>query len=169
MMARRLLSLLLSLMLMAGFYVLAVMMEGEPGTAGTSPAPSSPIQAVQTLESQDPKALARAFGSSLPLPEGFLRGKVEPGSFQGQTSLLIALEGEKASLRGIRPAHAASSIMPRDALFLPSGKALLGHELLVAGEGEQQVFALITEEAAFLITPKNPGNAGQFILEDITP
>ena len=166
-MVRRLLAALLSLVVMAGFYVFAVMMEGEE-TKRTDEflvaEEKETLTRIQDVQSADANELASAFGAALPLPEGLSEGLVGSGTYHGYTTRLITLKGTLSQVRGIRPASAAPALMPKDAVFLAGGQALLGYPLL-AGLGEDgMVYSLLTGEAAFLILPAQPPETGGFTL-----
>ncbi len=168
-MIRRLLAILLSLALIAAFYVFAVMMEDEETKRSDEflvQAAEEPLERTETLQSADTYALAQAFGVALPMPEGLKSGSVKSGSYHGYTTRLIALEGEAAQVTGIRPASAAPGILPEDLVFLASDKALLGYELLRANRGDEVFYALLTGDAAFLITPLLPPEPGGFSLAE---
>lgn len=167
-MLRKIVSFLMALLLMAAFYVFAVMMESPDSQreallhdSAATPKPEA-IADMQPLTSQDAAALASAFGASLPLPEGFVTGSVQAGNHQGQVTRLVSLTGSMARVSGVRPASAIASLVPRDAAFSRTDKALLGAYLLTAQLPSGRVYSLITQHAAFYIEPINPPQAGGF-------
>ena len=169
---RRLLALLLSLFVMAVFYVFAIMMENEE-TKRTDEfvveAPSAPLAPIAAFQSQDAQLLTDSFGAPVPLPEGFTSGEAADKTYHTYRTRIIILQGTAATVTGVRPAAAAPSIMPKDAVFLAGSKALLGYPLLEAkGEGGT-VFAMHTPEAAFLITPFTETGPGGFSLLEPRP
>jgi hypothetical protein len=56
--------------------------------------------------------------------------------------------------------------MPPTLSFRASGQTLLGYELLQAKRDGGVVFAMITDDAAFLIEPQNPDDPGGFQLQE---
>ena len=171
-MIRRLLALLLSLAVMAVFYVFAIMMENEE-TKHTDEfvveAPSEPLMPITAFQSLDAQQLADSFGAPIPLPEGFTSGGAADKTYHTYRARIITLQGTAATITGVRPAAAAPSIMPKDAVFLAGSKALLGYPLLEAqGEGGM-IFAMHTPEAVFLITPLTDAEPGGFSLLEPRP
>jgi hypothetical protein len=166
-MVRRILAALLSLIVMAAFYVFAVMMEDEESKRTGEflvAEERKPLTRMEDLKSADAVELARAFGAAIPLPEGLSDGLVQSGTYHGYPTRLVTLQGTLAQVRGIRPASAAPGLMPRDAVFLASGQALLGYPLLAAQGANGVMYSLLTEEAAFLIFPAAPPEPGGFTL-----
>lgn len=164
----------MALLLMAAFYVFAVMMESpdsqREGLLMENPATTpEAVPDIQPLTSQDAHALAAAFGATLPLPEGFAGGSVQAGSYQGQVTRLVSLAGSKARVTGVRPASAIASLVPRDAAFTRTDKALLGVYLLSANLQSGTVYSLITQDAAYYIEPIHPPDAGGFTRVENTP
>lgn len=168
-MIRRLLAILMSLALMAAFYVFAVMMEDEESKRSDEflvQADEAQLEKAEAFQSADARALAQAFGVPLPMPEGLINGSVRSGSYHGYTTRLIALEGAAARVTGIRPASAAPGILPGEMVFTASDKALLGYELLAAKRGDEVFYTLLTQDAAFLIIPLLPPETGGFSLAE---
>ncbi len=163
---RRVLAFLLSILVMAAFYLVAVMMENEETRRSDRflvEAAAVPLHRMEAVESADGRQLARAFGAALPLPEGLSSGRVEAGAYHGYVTRTVSAEGSAARVTGIRPASAAPGILPPEAVFAATDKALMGFPLLHAQEGGQEVYALVTGEAAFLIQPLAPPETGGFI------
>ncbi|HSK69421.1 MAG TPA: hypothetical protein VLA21_09200 [Candidatus Limnocylindria bacterium] len=162
---RRVLSLVAALVVMAGFYAFTVLVEGGDNRRGgdflvrEDPSPVTPISEVA---SSDARVLARAFGASMPVPGSPSQGSVASGSYHGYVTRTLQMQGAAGSVRGVRPAAAAPSIMPQDAVFLASDKALLGFPAMAAMEGGREIYALLTNDAAFLIVPSVPGNLAGF-------
>lgn len=168
-MAKRILGFLLSLLVMAGFYVFSVMMQGEDSRQQDDLHPrqqAAGLQRITPLEGGDAAALAQAFGAPFPLPNGLVSGRVDNGSHQAAITRLLRLTGSQAQVQGVRPASAAPAIFPRDAAFLASRHTLLGYELLEAKQGGHTLYALITDQAAFLITPTGSDGPGEFHLQE---
>lgn len=169
---RRLVALLLSLMVVGLFYVLSLMMENEESKRGNEfvvEAVVPPLSPMAPLDSADARQLSAAFGLAFPLPEGLSLGRVEDGSWHTYKTRILALEGSAARVLGIRPASAAAAIFPGGATFLAGQKALLGYPLLEAAVDGRQIYALVTEQAAFLIEPKLDGEPGAFSLMQPSP
>ena len=168
-MIRRIPAFLMALLLMAAFYIFAVMMEDEK-TKRTDEflveRVELPLTEVMEMESGDARALAEAFGAPIPVPDGALSGQVKNESYHARYARLVLLSGENARVTGIRPAAAAPHIMPPTLSFRASGQTLLGYELLQAKRDGGVVFAMITDDAAFLIEPQNPDDPGGFQLQE---
>lgn len=164
---KRFLSLLLALLVIALFYVSAVLLEGEADKQGEQfivEADTRPLTPGEALRGNDPQALADAFGVPLPVPEGFSAGQTADSRYHAYLSRQIELQGEKAAVRGVRPASAAPAILPKDLVFTASDKALLGYPLLQAQSGGATVYALVMKEAAFYIVPAAGDAPGGFSL-----
>ncbi|NLW20901.1 MAG: hypothetical protein GXY84_05965 [Clostridiales bacterium] len=162
---RRLLALALAIAVILVFYVFAIMMDKETALTEqqfTVEAVVLPLGDMQPLDSDDALALVTAFGVALPLPEGLVKGRVENTSHQGYAARRVRLEGSQARLTGIRPASAASAILPRQAAFTALDKALLGFPLLQARLEGRSLYALVTPQAAFLIEPLQGDQPGAF-------
>jgi hypothetical protein len=169
---QRLLALLLSLLVMAVFYVFAVMMEDEESKRSDSfvvEAPLAPLLPRDSLESASPQAVADAFGVALPLPEGFALGRTEDIHYHTYRARVVTLHGAAATVQGVRPASAAGAILPKEADFVASSKALLGYQMLEARVAGKTMYALITPEAAFFIEPHQEGEPGGFSLLEPGP
>lgn len=168
----RIFSFMLAVLFIAAFYVFAVLLDtaddkqDEQFVVEMAVTPLSPMEMVQ---SQDPQAIANAFGAPLPLPEGFVSGKAEDTSYHGYPARQVMLQGEKALVTGIRPASAAPKILGKELVFLAGGRTLLDYPLAVAQTEKGPVYSLTTEEAAFLITPLTDELPGGFSLMQITP
>lgn len=165
--AKRLLSLALALVVIALFYVSAVLLEGgDEGQAEqfVVEAASLPLlPGTAGYEGNDAQALADAFGAPLPVPEGFTEGATQDSRYHAYLSRRITLQGGKATVKGVRPASAAPSVLPGELLFTASDKALLGYPLLQAQADGQTVYALVMKDAAFYIIPA-AGEPGGFSL-----
>lgn len=164
---RRLLSLLLSLLLVAMFYAFAVMMEGDqnrPSTQFVVEEVQQPLTDITPVQSQDANLLAERFGAAFPLPQGFQMGQVQNGRYHTYVTRLITLQGEQAVVTGIRPASAAAAIAPKDAQFTDSKRALLGYPMLVAKLSDHDLYSYITPDAAFFIQVQTDAQPGAFTL-----
>lgn len=154
-MLRRISSALLALLLMAVFYVFAVMQENEEtkrSDAFVVREHESAITQIAPFQSQDARALAEAFGAAFPLPEGLMQGRVESGSHHGYPVMRIQAEGQLARVEGVRPLSAASSILPSGLRFTASDRALFGYALMTAEDAQTQYYALQSDKAAFILS-----------------
>lgn len=162
---RRAFAFIAALVVMGGFYAFAVLVEGgqdrraEEFLVREDPVPMTPME---EIVSDDARVLTRAFGASMPVPGAPLRGSVVSGSYHGYGTRIVRMQGAAGSVAGIRPASAAPSIMPADAVFLSGGEALLGFPALESGPEGQKIFALLTADAAFLIIPNSPEGLSGF-------
>lgn len=168
----RVLSFALAVLFIAAFYVFAVLLDTADDKQEEQfvvEMAVTPLAPMETVQSQDPQAVANAFGASLPLPEGFVSGKVENTSYHSYQARQVMLQGEKALVTGIRPVSAAPRILDKGLVFLAGERTLLGYPLAVAQTEKGPVYSLMTEEAAFLITPLTDELPGDFSLMQITP
>ena len=169
-MLRRLPAALAVLLMMAAFYLFAVMQENEEtrrSDAFVVREPEVPVTRAAPFQSQDAPALARAFGVPLPLPEGPVQG----GGHQRKLPRLPgdAHQGARPGTQvdGIRPLSAAGSILPSGLRFTASDRALFGYAIMAASDGQTQYYALQTDKAAFLIrVPEAAAPAGGFALQE---
>lgn len=167
-MIKKLFSVLFSLMLLAAFYVYAVLMEDE--SAHDSPQwmveeVKPPLDPIETLVSGNSAQLARAMGVSVPLPESKTTGKVESAAYHGYTVHLLHAESGKLSIRGVRPLSAAPLIRTNDVRYLSSNEALLGYPVMIAQKNGHTLYYLATEDAAFEISvqAESKGEAAQLL------
>ena len=171
-MLKRLTALLLSQMVMAVFYVFAVLMEDEETKRSDSfvvEALHAPLSRQDSLQTDNAQQLADAFGVALPLPEGFVMGRTEDFGYHASPARRITLQGAAATVTGVRPAAAAAAILPAGASFVASSKALLGYQLLEARTEGGILYSLLTKEAAFLISPQSDEEPGGFSLLEPRP
>ena len=153
---KRLLSLLTALVVIAIFYVSAVMLEGmnSPGEDRfTVEAASLPLVPGPGYRGSDAQALADAFGAPLPVPEGLLSGETLDGRYHTYPIRKLRLEGRQETVLGVRPASAAPAVLPKELVFTRSDKALLGYPLMQAQADNKTVYALVMKDAAFYIVP----------------
>ncbi len=169
-MLRRLPAALAALLMMAAFYLFAVMQENEEtrrSDAFVVREPEVPVTRAAPFQSQDAPALARAFGVPLPLPEGPVQGEVTSESYHGYPVMRIRVLGQAAQVDGVRPLSAAGSILPSGLRFTASDRALFGYAIMAASDGQTQYYALQTDKAAFLIrVPEAAAPAGGFALQE---
>ncbi|MGI6724990.1 MAG: hypothetical protein ACOX62_02125 [Christensenellales bacterium] len=150
------LAFLLPLVLIAVFYVFAVMMENEESKRTNEfvvAADAAPLQPISPLQSRDARQLANAFGLAFPLPEGFQAGEVSDGIWHTYPTRQITLQGSQATVHGIRPAAAAAALLPKDAVFTASSSALMGYPMMEAQADGRTFYAFVTQDAAFLLIP----------------
>lgn len=168
----RIFSFALAIVFIGAFYVVAVLLDSTDEGKDTQfvvEMATLPLSPMQSLRSQDAQALTNAFGAPLPLPENFAIGQVEDTSYHTYQARKVHLQGENAQVFGIRPASAAPKIMDKSLTFLSAQRTLLGYPLSVAQTPTGPVYALLTEDAAFLITPISGELPGNFSLMQISP
>lgn len=152
---RRVPAFVLALLVMAVFYLFAVMQEDEESKRSDAYVVQEQEDAIGRMEpftSQDPRALATAFGAAFPLPEGNIKGEVSSFSHHGYTARRIVVQSGLARVEGVRPLSAAASILPSGLRFSASDRALFGHPLMIAKDAQRDYFALQTDKAAFVFS-----------------
>lgn len=154
-MIKKLFSVLFSLMLLAAFYVYAVLMEDE--SAHESPKwmveeVKPPLTPMDMLVASDSAQLARAMGAAVPLAKAQTTGKVESSSYHGYTVRILSAQSGKLSVRGVRPLSAAPLIRSNNVRYLSSNEALLGYPVMIARHSGTVYYYLTTEDAAFEIS-----------------
>ena len=153
-MLRRIPAALLALLVMAAFYLFAVMQENEEtkrSDAFVVQEQEDSLTAMEPFTSRDPHALAQAFGVAFPLPEGDVTGEVSSLRHHGYTARRIVLRGQVSQVEGVRPLSAAAAIMPSALRFGSSDRALFGYSLMSATDGQTRYYALQTDKAAFVL------------------
>lgn len=161
-MIRKLLSLLVSLMLVAAFYVYAVLMEDESAKGDAQwvvEETAAPVLPMDAVVASDARTLAAAFGAAAPLPGGSLTGRVESGSYHGYTVRLLNAAGETLSVRGVRPASAAPLVVTRGLRYLAAASALLGFPVMTASKDGTFYYYFAAADAVFEIAV--PAQSGQ--------
>lgn len=169
-MLRRIGAAALALLMMAVFYVFAVMQEDED-TKRTDAflvrEQEEPITHIAPFTSQDPRALAQAFGAAIPLPSGPVTGEVTSFTHHGYSALRLLVRAQNTLVEGVRPKSAASSILPGHLRFAASERALFGYAITAADSDEYRYYALQTDKAAFVITlPLSEDADGSFALQE---
>jgi len=169
-MLRRIGAAVLALLVMAVFYVFAVMQEDED-TKRTDAflvrEQEAPISRAAPFASQDPRALAQAFGAAFPLPDGPITGEVTSFTHHGYTALRILVQSQTALVEGVRPKSAASSLLPGGLRFSASERALFGYAITAAESEGARYLALQTDKAAFIVTlPLSDDAASSFALQE---
>ena len=171
-MLRRVPAALLALLVMAAFYLFAVMQENEEtkrSDAFVVREQEEALTAIAPFTSQDPRALARAFGAAFPLPEGAITGEVSSFRHHGYTARRIVVKGQASQIEGVRPLSAAAAIMPSGLRFSGSDRALFGYSLMSAADEHFRYYALQTDKAAFLLRLPEADSAapgGGFALQE---
>ncbi len=153
-MIKRILSLVLALLLMATFYVYALLRENEETRRSDRwvvAEEDTGLQAFGGMQSTDPAALAKALGSTVPLPEMLLSGTVQDARYHGYYVRTLAASDGRASVRGVRPASASPLIRQNGLRFSSSEKTLLGYPLLEAQDGQHVYYYLVSDLAAFVL------------------
>ncbi len=153
-MVKRIASIILSLTLMAVFYVYAVLREDE-NTKQTEKwvvaEEAVPITPIGLIESTQAKQLAMAMGSAAPLPDTLFSGSVRDGSYHGYTVRLLEAAVPGMSVHGVRPSSAAPLVRSGGVAYEPSGSALLGYPLIIGRSAQGFCYFMVTEEAAYEI------------------
>lgn len=152
---KRLAALLMALMLMAAFYLYALMREDEQSKRNAQwvvAQEEDGLAAFGGLQSADPGALARAMGCAIPLPPQLQQGQVEDAGHHGYYARRLRADDGQVRVEGVRPASASPLIRPDGLPFTHSEKTLLGIPMLSAQDDQHRYYYLATEQAAFLIT-----------------
>ncbi|NLZ88646.1 MAG: hypothetical protein GX916_04025 [Clostridiales bacterium] len=169
---RRIIAVLFALVMMASFYVYAVMREDEETkrtdqwvvadeTAGLS--------ATGGIQTDDPVLLARAMGCAVPLPATLLTGKVEDLSYHGYYARKLTATDGQVWISGVRPPSAAP-LLRGEVVFTSYGNSMFGHPLLEAEDTVARYAFLVTDQAAFLIeSPVGAGSAAYHALTLTSP
>lgn len=154
MIIRRIAALLMALLLMAAFYLYALLQEDEE-TKQTDQwvvaGPVQPLAAQETLTSTDSAQLAAAMGLPLLLPGELTSGMVRDSSYHSYRVRLLEAQGEDSEVLGVRPASAAPLIRPEGLAFESTDKTLLNAPLLRAQSDTHAFYYMANEEAAFII------------------
>ncbi len=153
-MIKKLISLFIALLLMAAFYIYALLREDEQ-TKRTDEwvvaGEDTQFAAFGGIESTDPQVLAQAMDSPLPLPGSLTSGSVRDSSYHGYyTRILEATDGESIVL-GVRPASASPVIRKAGLAFAHSEKTLLSYPLLWAEDDAYSYYYMVTDTAAFVL------------------
>lgn len=170
---RRLLSFLTSLLLMAAFYVYAVMREDSE----TKRTEQWVVAAEQTqlapsggALSTDSRALVRALGAAVPLPRKLLSGRVEDASWHGYYARRLTADDGVTRVSAVRPMSAAPLIRGASLTFASHGRSLYGFPLLEAEDEDMRYLFLITGDAAVMIvTPVREAEASLQAMQLVEP
>ncbi len=153
-MFKKILTFILSLLLIAVFYIYALLSEDEDARQ-SSPwmvtEEKAPLESIGTFTSKDAPALARAMGGAAPLPAELSAGSVEDGSYHGYRTRLLHASAPGLSVRGVRPLSASPLVRTASVTYRPSGAALLGYPLIIAKDDSGFYYYMATEEAAYEI------------------
>ncbi|MDO5022553.1 MAG: hypothetical protein Q4E07_04360 [Eubacteriales bacterium] len=150
---KRILSILLSLMLMAMFYVYAVLQqdeEAQPDMRWLVQEEKKPLKIIGEVKSQDAQVLADAFGANIPVPDKVLEGLCFDASYKGQNVHRLNIIGENITIQGVTPHFAAPLIRSEGLKFTEDSSALLGFPLLKADRPNNNEYYIVTQDAAFL-------------------
>jgi hypothetical protein len=149
---KRILSALLSLLLMAMFYVYAVLQKDSEPQANMRWLVQEEerfIEPIGEIKSADAQTLANAFGVSMPAPSNILSGLCFDAKYKGQKAHMLEIIGEKITIQGVTPNFAAPLIRSDSIKFSESKSALLGYPLFKADGTEYNEYYVITQDAAF--------------------
>lgn len=151
---RRLISLIVSLILMAAFYLYAVTREDEE-TKHTEQwvvdAPQEALTANGGVVSTDGVTLVRAMGAPIPLPSTLSAGQVSDESWHGYYVRRLTATDGQTRVDAVRPLSAAPILRGNTLTFAPGGLSLFGFPLLEAQDESLHYAFLVTQEAAVLI------------------
>lgn len=153
-MLKKILTLVLSLLLIAVFYIYALLSEdvdARQPSPWTVAEEKAPLQSIGTVTATDSAALGRAMGSAAPLPASLSAGSVEDGSYHGYPVRLLHASAPGLSVRGVRPLSAAPLVRTTHVTYKPSGAALLGYPLIIAKDDTGFFYYMTTEDAAYEI------------------
>lgn len=152
-MIKKLLTLLMALVLMASFYLYALMREDEETKRSEQwvVAGGEELKAFGGLDSTDGKALARAMGSLIPLPEQLSAGQVTDSSYHGYYVRQLRATDGLSTVLGVRPASASPLIRPEQLSFQHTDRTLLNYPLLKASDELYSYYYLVTDAAAFIL------------------
>lgn len=156
---RRLISVIISLILMASFYLYAVMREDDE-TKRTEQwvvaAEQDALSANGGTVSTEGRALARVMGAAIPLPQTLTAGEVRDDSWHGYYARRLTATDGQTRVTAVRPLSAAPLIRKDALTFAPGGRSLFGFPLLEAQDDLAHYAFLVTQEAAVMIeTPLN--------------
>lgn len=164
----KLAALVMALLLMASFYLYALMREDEQTKRSDQwvvaadqgePAPISP------LESSDVKKLAAAMAAALPLPDSPVTGRVWEERYHGYSVRRLSAGDGSTQIEGVRPASASALIREEGLRFTHSALSLMGYPMLEARDEGHSYYYLATDLAAFLI--RLPGEGREARLQQI--
>ncbi|HHX21474.1 MAG TPA: hypothetical protein GX722_06745 [Clostridiales bacterium] len=151
---RRILSLLISLILMVAFYLYAVMREDEE-TKRTEQwvvaAEQAELQPNGGAMSIEGRVLARAMGVSLPLPQALVSGRVEDTTWHGYYARRLHATDGATVVHAVRPVSAAPMIRQDAGTYAPSGRSLFGHPMLETQDDTTHYAFFTTQDMAVLI------------------
>ena len=153
-MIKKILSLVLALLLMATFYLYALLRENEETRRSDRwvvAEEDTGLKAFGGMQSNEPAALAKALGSTVPLPETLLEGTVQDTRYHGYYVRTLYASDGHATVRGVRPASASPLIRQDGVRFSSSEKTLLGYPLLEAQDSQYVYYYLVSELAAFVL------------------
>ncbi len=153
-MMRKIAALLMALLLMASFYVYALLQEDEESKRSDRwvvEGGDALLKAQADVASADPAVLARAMNLPLLLPASLNAGSVMDENYHGYRVRVLSAVAGDISVRGIRPASAAALLRPEGLSFLSTDKTLLNAPLMRAEKDGSAYYYLADEKAAFVI------------------
>ena len=150
-MIRKILTLLAALLLMAAFYVLAVL--ADPATEkGASPflvREDTDLGASVRFASGSQGELAGAFGAAVPRLPYDGQGKVENTSWRGIAARYYTFKTGHGTVSAVRPADAAPMLLlPGHALSLQNYQ-LLGMQASLASSGDSRCLYFAGDDSAY--------------------
>lgn len=150
----KLAALLMALMLMASFYLYALMREDEQSKRSDQwvvAAEEGAFGPMGGLSTGDAGLLARAMGVALPLPEGLTAGEISDQSHHGYYARMLRATDGSMLVQGIRPASASAMLRDQRLHYRPSDRTLMGYPMLTAQDAQHAYYYLASEQAAFVI------------------
>lgn len=173
-MIRRVLALLMALLLMAAFYVYALLREDEQTKQSEEwlvKAQELPFEKMGGLDSTDPAALARAMQMAVMLPQSLVSGAVRDAAYHAAYARLLTASDGSRTVWGVRPASASPLIRPPGLHFESTGQSLHSYPLLRARDDAMVYYYLATgEQGAFVIgMPLSMEGQGLQGIEHIQP
>lgn len=152
-MIRRIAAALMALLLMAGFYLYALLQEDEESKRSDRwvVEGEGALAPQDALISANPAALARAMGLPLLLPQALSAGSVRDGSYHGYRVRVLEAAAGGISVRGVRPASAAAMLRPEGLGFESTERTLLNAPLMRAEGGDGVYYYTADDNAAFII------------------
>lgn len=150
----KLAALLMALILMASFYLYALMREDEQSKRSDQwvvAADQGDLSPISPLESTDSKQLASAMAAPLPVPERLTQGRVWDDRYHGYAARRFSATDGSALVQGVRPASASPLIRGEKLRFAHSELSMMGYPMLEAQDDSFAYYYFASDVAAFMI------------------
>ena len=143
----------MALLLMAGFYLYALLQEDEESKRSDRwvVEGEGALAPQDDLISADPASLTRAMGLPLLLPQTLSAGSVKDAFYHGYRVRVLEAIAGGISVRGVRPASAAAMLRPAGLGFESTDRTLLNAPLMRAEDGDSVYYYTADDSAAFVI------------------